>query len=104
MSFGTKRTQTGYKPMVLATPTHIQPVAANPTPQQIERDIISGARARYFTNADAFVSSTALPRRKQSSTTSKALSIALSALVTAAFVYGIFYWATQGTLELPPIF
>jgi hypothetical protein len=104
MSFGTKHSKVGYKPMVLATSTRISPASTNPPPIQIEREIISGARARYFSNASTFVSSTALPRPKQVSETSKALGIALSALVTALFVFGVFYWSTQGTFELPPIF
>jgi hypothetical protein len=104
MSFGTKRALTSYKPMVLATPTRVQPALTNPTPQQIERELITGARARYFSNADAFVSSTALPRRKKASEASNLVTILISTLVTALFVFGVFYWATQGTLDLPAVF
>jgi hypothetical protein len=82
MSFGTKQPFAVTRPMVLATQT---------------------TRERYFTNAAAFSSTGALQRRPQASDASKFVSIILSALAVGMCVFGVYYWATNGTLELPSL-
>jgi hypothetical protein len=101
MSFGTKQRSAVTRPMVLATQARVHA----PVPPQNElpatHELVAGSRERYFTNAAAFSSTSALPRRAEPSDASKLVSIIVSALAVAMCVFGVFYWATNGTLEFP---
>jgi hypothetical protein len=101
MSFGTKQPFAVTRPMVLATQTRVNAPTPPQHEAQIERDLIAATRERYFTNAAAFSSTGALQRRPQASDASKFVSIILSALAVGMCVFGVYYWATNGTLEIP---
>jgi hypothetical protein len=86
--------------MVLATQARVHAPAPLQHQEQIERELIAGTRDRYFTNASAFSSTGALQRRPQASDASKFISIILSALAVGMCVFGVYYWATNGTLDI----
>jgi Zn-dependent protease len=100
MSFGTKRSGSSLKPLVLATQNSLHVPASKPDQDAATVDLIAGSRARYFANASAFASTSALPRRKQPSEISETVVVLLSALAVAMCVFGVFYWLTGGTLKL----
>jgi hypothetical protein len=100
MSFGTKRTAVALKPMVLASQTSVYVPAPKPDQGPATSDLVAGSRARYFANASAFASTSALPRRHEPSDLSKSFVVLLSALAVAMCVFGVYYFLTNGTLKL----
>jgi hypothetical protein len=100
MSFGTKRSTIAHKPMVLASQTSVHVPAPKHDQGPATADLVAGSRARYFTNASAFASSSALPRRLEPSELSKSVVVLLSAAAVAMCVFGVYYFLTNGSLKL----